>query len=493
MKLLKLIRYRLTRKHFGPTEARILYDGGVAFGSAVAVCAFHEVFMSTHVGYSAPFLITVALLVLNAVCGVYTKYRTARGRTKARVLTVATLLTAVLLAAFGIQTSVIALWLIIALPLLAIARLLISAVQTPRHVIVSSTVRQRGPVLVIGGAGYIGSHVVDQLLKSGETVRVLDKLMYGKQALESFAFNRNFELIDGDTTDIAKLTAAMRGASAVIHLAGLVGDPACAVDKDFTRHTNTIATRMAREVAQAMGVYRFIFASSCSVYGTSDKEVKEGDELNPVSLYAQTKIDSERELLHNAPDDFFITVLRFATVFGHSFRPRFDLVGNLFTAQAINEGRITVMGPDQWRPFIHCRDLARAIITVLKAEPYLVQSQVFNVGDKRLNMTILELAEAVKKVVQVERSVDLVINNDVTDKRNYAVSFEKIRTILGFQAETLLEDGIREIADQFKAGGYNNYQDEIYSNLKITKRVVSDFHDPQNLGHLYAPLKVQNQ
>ena len=98
--------------------------------------------------------------------------------------------------------------------------------------------------------------------------------MYGRKSLENFSFDRNFELIDGDATDIAKLTGAMRGASAVIHLAGLVGDPACAVDKDFTRHTNTIATRMAREVAQAMGVYRFIFASSCSVYGTSDKEVR---------------------------------------------------------------------------------------------------------------------------------------------------------------------------------------------------------------------------
>ena len=204
------------------------------------------------------------------------------------------------------------------------------------------------------------------------------------QSLSAFSGSPHFELIDGDVTDISKLAAAMRHASSVIHLAGLVGDPACAVDPEFTRHENIIATRMAREVAQSLGIHRFIFASSCSVYGASDKEMREGDGLNPVSLYAQTKIDSEQELLYSVRDDFFVTVLRFATVFGHSSRPRFDLVANLFAAQAMMNGIVTVIGPDQWRPFIHVRDLARAIVMVLEARPEIVQSQIFNVGDTRL-------------------------------------------------------------------------------------------------------------
>jgi nucleoside-diphosphate-sugar epimerase len=348
----------------------------------------------------------------------------------------------------------------------------------------------RGPVLVIGGAGYIGSHTVNLLLKSGRRVRVLDKLMYTGDSLAEFKGNPDFELIEGDATDIRKLTAAMRGASSVVHLAGLVGDPACAVDPEFTRHTNIVATRMAKDVAQALGIQRFVFASSCSVYGVSDVEVDETADLHPVSLYAQTKIDSEQELLASGRDDFYVTVLRFATVFGHSRRPRFDLVANLFTAQAVTDGLITVIGPHQWRPFIHVRDLARAIVAVLDADPLLIQGQIFNVGDSRLNMTIVQLAEAVRAVVGKSRQVEISVRDDIHDKRNYAVSFHKIREALNYHAETLIEDGISEMAENFDLNRYHNYRDEIYSNLAMTKRAVDTPTDPVEMMHIYAPLRV---
>jgi nucleoside-diphosphate-sugar epimerase len=281
----------------------------------------------------------------------------------------------------------------------------------------------------------------------------------------------------------------MKDASAVIHLAGLVGDPACAVDPDFTRHANIVATRMAKEVAQSLGIYRFLFASSCSVYGFSDVEVREGDALHPVSLYAQTKIDSEQELLFAGRDDFFVTVLRFATVFGHSRRPRFDLVANLFTAQAMTEGLITVIGPRQWRPFVHVRDLARAIWMVLRADPKRVQSQIFNVGDSRLNMTILNVAEKVKQVAARHRQVSISVTDDVQDPRNYAVAFEKIRSRLGFRSETTMDEGIEEMVGRFQAGAYQNYRDEIYSNVAMTAKALRQFQDPLETSHLYAPLK----
>jgi nucleoside-diphosphate-sugar epimerase len=314
--------------------------------------------------------------------------------------------------------------------------------------------------------------------------------MYGCEPLAEFAGNQNFELIEGDTTNIAKLTEAMKGVSAVVHLSGLVGDPACAVDTQFTRHTNIIATRMAKEVAQSMGVQRFVFASSCSVYGVSDREVSETDQLNPVSLYAETKIDSERELLSAARDEFYATVLRFATVFGHSRRPRFDLVGNLFTAQAVTDGVITVIGPNQWRPFIHVRDLARAIVMVLHADPALVQSQIFNVGDKRLNMTIQQLAERVRDVCGRYREVTISVTDNLQDRRNYAVSFEKIESMIGFQANTLIEPGIAEMAAAFQNGLYQHYREQVYSNVAMTAKAVSQFHDPAESSNLYAPLKV---
>jgi nucleoside-diphosphate-sugar epimerase len=263
------------------------------------------------------------------------------------------------------------------------------------------------------------------------------------------------------------------------------------VDPAFTRHTNVIVTRMAKEVAQSLGVSRFVFASSCSVYGMSDREVSEKDELNPVSLYAQTKIDSERELLATARDDFFVTVLRFATVFGHSRRPRFDLVANLFTAQAMTDGRITVIGPDQWRPFIHVRDLARAIVAVLAAEPALVQSQIFNVGDRRLNVTILQLAEKVRAAAGKHRDIEITVSDNPQDRRNYAVSFEKIRNLLGFEAATMIEDGVEEMAARFAAGEYRHYREEIYSNVAMTSKALTRFYDPEEAAHLYAPLTTK--
>jgi nucleoside-diphosphate-sugar epimerase len=435
----------------------------------------------------------LALVGLNALLGIYSKLKTASGRSKAIVLATSV---GCICGVFWVLTgdgAMVVLWGMLTAPPLILARLFLNLPYSKHKNLAVAIIKQRGPVLVIGGGGYIGSHVVELLLNDGQVVRVLDRLMYGREALRDFADHRNFELIEGDATDISKLTMAMNGASAVVHLAGLVGDPACAVDPQFTRHANIISTRMAKEVAQSMGIYRFVFASSCSVYGVSDREVKEGDGLNPVSLYAQTKVDSEKELLFSVRDDFFVTILRFATVFGHSRRPRFDLVCNLFTAQAMTDGIIKVIGPNQWRPFIHVRDLARAVLMVLKANPISVQSQIFNVGDRRLNMTILQLAEAVKSCVEKDgRKVTISVQDNIEDRRNYAVSFDKIHTMLGFEAATLLEAGIQEMVENFKQGKYKDYRDQIYSNVAMAKIVSSEFHDPMQSMKLYAPIENQH-
>lgn len=435
-----------------------------------------------------PFL----LLGFNYLFGIYSRLRTASGRIKSAALLGAALAASASDIVIGGALPNVVLWLVLVYPPLALARLLLGLPYSRHKHIISIAVNHRGPVLVIGGAGYIGSHTVELLLDAGHQVRILDRLMYGKEAIQEFLHNPDFELIQGDTTDIAKLTQAMKGASAVVHLAGLVGDPACAVDADFTRHTNIIATRMAKEVAHSMGIQRFVFASSCSVYGVSEKEVCETDELNPVSLYAQTKTDSERELLFSQRDDFFVTILRFATVFGHSRRPRFDLVANLFAAQAMTDGLITVIGPDQWRPFIHVRDLARAIVLVLHGELVLVQGQIFNVGDKRLNMTILQLGKTVQSVCSRYREVEISVKDAPQDLRNYAVSFEKIRSMLGFQAETLMESGVEELAASLHRGDLH-YRDQLYSNVAMTAKALSQFQDPAESANLYAPLKVPHE
>ena len=475
----------------GPNEGRIVFDLIISGISAIAASVFVFLFIDRSISLTAIVILPLLLFVTNSIVGIYSKFRTASGRKKAIYLLISSIITGALTALITGAYVTSLLWLMLVFPQLALARLLLNLPYSKHKNLVVEVARQRGPILVIGGAGYIGTHVVAQLLNDGQKVRVIDRLMYGEDSINEFKEQPNFEFINGDATDIAILPAAMKGASTVIHLAGLVGDPACAVDTQFTRHTNIIATRMAKDIAKALGVYRFIFASSCSVYGCSDSEVKETDQLNPVSLYAQTKIDSENELFYSVPDDFFVTILRFATVFGHSRRPRFDLVANIFTAQAFTDGKITVFGPNQWRPFIHVSDLARAVVAVSKAETRLIQSQIFNVGDKNLNMTILQLAEAIKKVVDRVRPVEIVIKEDTNDRRNYAVSFDKIYSTLGFRAKVTIEEGVREILEEFEKDSYSNYKEQIYSNVEMTRKSLHEyFRDPIQNQRLYSPISA---
>jgi nucleoside-diphosphate-sugar epimerase len=489
----KYARARISRglsmNALGPTESRLLFDLATGVGALAVAVLFHIAFVSRGLTGRVylPFL-PAAFVAANAAAGIYSSLQRASIRTKIKTLVGTGMFVVLAGRLCGIPWDVVSLWGILTIPATVLARFFLGLPYSRHKNLSFIASNRRGPVLVIGGAGYIGSPTVDLLLRQGFRVRVLDRFMYGRESLAEFVTNPDFELIEGDVTDIAKLTFATRGASAVVHLAGLVGDPACALDAQFTRHANVVATRMAKDVAVSLGVSRFVFASSCSVYGVSDREVGETDHLNPVSVYAQTKIDSERELLWNTPDGFFVTILRFATVFGHSRRPRFDLVANLFAARALVDGVIPVIGPEQQRPFIHVQDLARAIVAVLQADSYDMQSQIFNVGDRRLNMSILQLAETVQKLVRPYHDVEISINENPEDRRSYAVSFEKIRQKLGFEASTLMDQGIAEILANFRAGKYRDYRDPAYSNVLTTSKALIDFYSPDEMSRLYGPL-----
>src|SRR5262249_46220608 len=190
----------------------------------------------------------------------------------------------------------------------------------------------------------------------------------------------NFELIVGDCRNIQDVVKSMQRVDSVIHLAAIVGDPACEQDRASALEINYAATRMLVEVAKGHGVRRMLFASSCSVYGATEIEMDENSAVQPISLYGHTKVDSERALLEAASDTFHPSILRFATVFGLGYRPRFDLVVNLLTAKARQEGVITIYNGEQWRPFIHVRDLVEATVQVMEAPLALVGGQVLNVG-----------------------------------------------------------------------------------------------------------------
>jgi nucleoside-diphosphate-sugar epimerase len=322
------------------------------------------------------------------------------------------------------------------------------------------------PILVVGGAGYIGSMLCRLLLSAGERVRVLDSLVYGATAIEELKSNPRFELIEGDCRNIQSVVQALRDVKSVVHLAAIVGDPACDQDKQSALEINYAATRMLAEVCKGHGIERFVFASSCSVYGASDEFMDEQSPIVPLSLYGQTKVDSEAALLEARSTRFHPVILRLATVFGYGYRPRFDLFVNLLSARAISDGVITIYNEEQWRPFIHVWDVARGFASALDAPIEEVSGEIFNLGDSRLNYKLSEVAREVRQVFPATQ-VKYVANDD---RRCYRVNFQKIRTALDFKCTVSLREGIEELRRALQDGLVSDYNDARYNNQKFLAR-----------------------
>jgi nucleoside-diphosphate-sugar epimerase len=255
-----------------------------------------------------------------------------------------------------------------------------------------------------------------------------------------------------------------------------VGDPACALDEDLTIEVNLMATRMIAEVAKGFNVGRFVFASTCSVYGASNQVLDERSGLNPVSLYAQSKIASEKVLKRMASPTFAPTMLRFGTIYGLSGRTRFDLVVNLLTAKALVDGEITVFGGSQWRPFVHVDDAALAVFKVLEAPLSQVSNQVYNVGSNDQNYTIAQIGELIHALVPAAKLLNM--GSDI-DLRNYRVNFDKISRELNFRPQWTVEDGVAQVVEAIDSGEVTDYLHAKYSNVK--------FLNEEGLIHLVRP------
>jgi len=222
-------------------------------------------------------------------------------------------------------------------------------------------------ILVTGGAGYLGSHLVELLLCNHYKVRVLDNLSFGDNALKILKKKFKFELIKGDIRDLRVVLNSMEGCDAVVHLAGIVGDPASKLDPIQSAEINYLSTKLVADAASYFQIKQFLFASSCSVYGASkNRLLSEKSKLNPVSIYAETKLKSEEIILEESQKYLSPTILRAGTLFGYSNRMRFDLVINLFAAQALSKHKIIIEGGNQWRPFVHVKDTALAYLLVLE-------------------------------------------------------------------------------------------------------------------------------
>lgn len=334
-------------------------------------------------------------------------------------------------------------------------------------------VRESRPVnkvLVIGGAGYLGSILCRKLLEKGYIVRVLDNLMYGDEGIRDLYNHPDFEFIKGDMRNLQIVMECLKRMDAVIHLAAIVGDPASSLNPQDTIEINYLSTKLIAELCKYYQINRFLFASTCSVYGTSptpEARLDEKSPLNPVSLYAEMKLKSEKGILELVDENFSPTILRMATLYGLSPRMRFDLVVNLLTAKAVMDKNIIIFGGEQWRPNLHVKDAAEAYIKCLEAPIEKVKGEIFNVGSNEQNYQIKEIGEIIHKMIP---NAEIIIDKENPDRRDYNVDFDKINKILNYKTEYTIKDGVSEIRDAIIKGLIKDYTDSKYSNYKYLQQ-----------------------
>jgi nucleoside-diphosphate-sugar epimerase len=315
-------------------------------------------------------------------------------------------------------------------------------------------------VTVTGGAGYIGACATRELLACGHEVTVLDSLLHAQTGVAAALEDAGARVIVGDVRDAGARRAALDGADALVHLAAIVGDPACAKDPELSHAVNVEGTR--RLVAEA-AVDRLVFASTCSNYGRMADPLVPVDEdapLAPVSLYAEQKVAIERGLLNRLRP--VTTCLRFATIYGVAERMRFDLTVNEFTRDLWDGRTLDVYGEQFWRPYVHVADAARAIATVLGAPADAVAGRVFNVGHCDENYRKLDLVELIRMRIP-DADVRFVHRDE--DPRDYRVAFTRIRDQLGFRPRMRVPDGVDEVIGGLEEQRFGDPFDRRFSNV----------------------------
>lgn len=327
--------------------------------------------------------------------------------------------------------------------------------------------RKFDSVLVTGGAGYIGSVLTGKLIEKGYKVRVLDSLIYGINGISKFVSNGSIELISNDIRDTKVIDRAIKDIDCVIHLAAIVGEPLCNKIPESARQINELAT-MNLLNACTKSVKRFVFGSTCSNYGSTADIANEETPLHSLSLYSETKVKSESRILGSKSDSFEPCVLRFATAFGLSPRMRFDLLVQEFIRDAIVNKKISIFGPEYWRPLVHVQDISNACILAIENDKNLISGQVYNVGDNSQNYTKIALAKMVKDHLQ---ETEIEVQDAKKDPRNYKVSFDKINSKLNFHITKTVNDGIIEILNEIHSGRLDPRESEFSNMSKLTENV----------------------
>jgi nucleoside-diphosphate-sugar epimerase len=327
-------------------------------------------------------------------------------------------------------------------------------------------------VLVTGGAGYCGSLLVPQLLAEGYNVTVYDLLYFGDSFLPKD--NPRLKVVPGDIRDVAKLTSVLQNQDVVLSLACISNDASFELDESLSTTINLDAFEPMVVAAKKVGVKRFVYASSSSVYGVSDKpNVTEDHPLVPLTLYNKYKGMCEPLLLKHTDDHFVGVIFRPATVCGYAPRLRLDLSVNILTNHAVTNNKITVFGGSQLRPNLHVQDYADLCKLLLVAPTEKIANQIFNCGYQ--NMSIMEIAHMVKKVVEQEfpqkAPIDIV-TTPTDDNRSYHINSDKIKKTLGFAPKHTIEEAVRDLCRAFRDGKIpNSFSDDRFYNVRTLKKL----------------------
>lgn len=314
-------------------------------------------------------------------------------------------------------------------------------------------------VLITGGAGYIGSVISNLALQMGYRVKVIDSLWFKKEVSLTHESNPNYEFIKGDIRNKRLIDKELEGVDFVIHAAAVVGEPASTKFPELTYQVNYKASTELISKASQKGVKGFVFFSTCSNYGASGELANEETPLNPISLYAETKVNVEKYLMDEARGIDWI-IGRVSTVYGSSFRMRFDLTVNDFTMNAFTKKYLDIFKPYTYRPYIHVFDLASTILKILdKFEK--VKNNVFNLGFEGENYQKIQIVQIVKKFI-ADLSVNIIEKGE--DLRDYRVDFSKLQKYLGLKNTYTVEDGVKEVIDLLSRGVITDADNRIYSN-----------------------------
>ena len=322
--------------------------------------------------------------------------------------------------------------------------------------------------LITGAGGYIGCRLVEYLQDKGYKVKALDRFFFGKEKLASVIKDSSVELIEEDIRFFDP--EILRDVDVVVDLSALSNDPTGELDPVKTWSINYLGRFRVATLSKLAGVKRYIFPSSCSVYGFQEGIVSETSPVNPLTTYAKANYKAEIDIKRLIDDNFCVVILRFATVYGYSPRMRFDLAINGMVKGFYKNGKIPILRDGtQYRPFVHVLDVCKAIYLAMEAEESKVCGEVFNVGSNDQNIQIFELARRVAEAIGVEFNYEWY---GFPDHRSYRVDFSKIRDVLGFKPDYTIEDGAREVYEAIKNGKLNP-DDENTITVEWYKKLIS--------------------